>query len=137
MKRLFDPQPAGKTVISVRELGRTRRFVLDGREKWTLGHEIKESRKNKDIAPNTPDIPLRSEIASRKHGEFLCLDGQLYYVDRDNYNGTYYNGEKIKKGLNGSAIPVLLKDGDVLRIDAPDLNDPDSRHVIITVTIRD
>lgn len=128
MKKLFDSQSTGKVELSIRELGRTRRVVLDGKEKWTLGRKTPE---------NSPDIPLRSDIAGRGHGEFLFMDGLLFYVDRGNVNGTFHNGKKISKGLKGRAAPVLLSDGDILRIDCEDSDRPDSRNVNITVRIHD
>jgi CRP-like cAMP-binding protein len=48
----------------------------------------------------------RHSIASRVHAELRCEDNQLYLCDLNSSNGTFVNGERIKK--------VALKNGDML-----------------------
>lgn len=115
-----------KITLYVRELGRTKRFALEEREKWSLGRATPE---------NKPDIPLKSRIAGRFHGEFLLVDGQLFYIDRGSVNGTFHNGKKLSAGLRGRANPVLLSDGDVLQIDFENLDTSDADNVRIEVKI--
>lgn len=125
MNKPFDSSH-GKIILAVREFGRTRRIVLDAQERWRLGRATPENR---------PDIPLKSQIAGRAHGEFLLIDGQLFYVDKGSTNGTFLNGKKIAAGLKGRANPVLLNDGDALQIDG-DLEAPDPESVRIEIEMR-
>lgn len=63
----------------------------------------------------TPDIPLASKAASRRHGEFTtALDG-CTYLDCGSTNGTWLNGTLLR-----SHCPARLKNGDVLRIHGKD-----------------
>lgn len=116
----------GKITLHVREFGKMKRFVLDERERWSLGRATAE---------NKPDISLKSQIAGRSHGEFLLVDGQLFYIDKGSVNGTFHNGKKLAAGLRGRANPVLLSDGDVLQIDFDNLDTPDAENVRIEVRI--
>lgn len=126
MKKLFNRLPEKGIELVVQEAGKTRCYSLDNGEKWLLGRETPE---------NKPDIPLKSEIAGRRHGEFLRISDQLFFVDRGSINGTFYNGEKLKKGFRGRANLKLLNDGDVLRIDCgnPDMPDPRSVHIKVRI----
>ena len=63
-----------------------------------------------------PDIPLQAPYVSRNHGRFMMVDGLWFYCDADGTNGTYYNGKRIRTGINGRTSPILLRSGDVLRI---------------------
>lgn len=112
--------------LSIREFGRTRTFALEKQKKWILGRETLD---------NKPDIPIKSQIAGRVHGEFSFVDGFLFYIDKGSANGTFYNGEKIACGLNGRANPVLLQDGDILQISCitPDISEPESVQMKIDV----
>lgn len=123
-----DTEKTDIPILIIREYGKTRYFSLTNQDSWTLGRATPD---------NTPDIPLKSEIAGRKHGEFLLVNSQLFYVDRGSINGTCYNGKRIKKGLKGLANPILLNDGDVLLIDCGEPDASDSRRVSITIQIRD
>lgn len=99
-----------------------RQVALDYKNEWILGRKTPE---------NNPDIILSSPIAGRKHGKFIHIDDEWYYVDLGSINGTYYNGTKINAGINGNLKPKMLENGDILRIDADNLNAPDSRGVWI------
>lgn len=110
-------------MLVVIENGNVRNCLIDDKPEWTLGR----------VCPgNTPDIPLNSVIAGRKHGEFICIGGQWYYVDKGSINGTYYNGNKIKNSDKENI--VKLHSGDVLRIDSDNLLNPDERGVWILFT---
>ncbi|MGN0483647.1 MAG: FHA domain-containing protein [Lachnospiraceae bacterium] len=97
-------------------------YSLSEDKTWTFGRESAHSH---------PDISVQSKIVSRTHGEFESMDGEWFYVEKESKNGTYHNGKKIRKGLKKKVRPVLLSDGDILRIDSEDLNAPDSRGVRI------
>lgn len=102
-----------------------RNCSLDTKDKWTIGR----------ICPgNSPDIPLDSVIAGRKQGEFICVDEEWFFCDKGSVNGTYFNGKKIEKGINGNTKPVMLSNGDILRIDSNNLDAPDDRGVWIMFT---
>lgn len=117
-------QKSISTTLIILEEGQVRTVNLNSREHWTLGRESAET---------TPNIPLKSIIASRKHGEFFFIEDQLFYVDQGSYNGTFHNGKKITPGLGGRANPIMIDDGDVLRIDYEDLSTPDERGVWMQV----
>lgn len=110
----------GEVTLVILEEGRIRCCGLESRIHWTLGRVAEN---------NSPDIPLRSPIAGRKQGEFLFTDGNWYYCEKGSLNGTFHNGRKIERDLQGVFRPVLLKNGDVLRVDYSDLDTPDSRGV--------
>ena len=94
--------------LVVLEHGQVCCYSIGSRNRWTLGRSTER---------NAPDIPLTSPIVSRTHGEFVMIDGQWFYCDLGSRNGTLYNGAKIRRGLNGRVCPVMLENGDVLRID--------------------
>ncbi|MBI4853504.1 MAG: FHA domain-containing protein [Acidobacteria bacterium] len=48
----------------------------------------------------------RHSIASRIHAELRCEDNQLFICDLNSSNGTFVNGERIKK--------IALKNGDIM-----------------------
>ena len=108
METKFFQLPEGQTTLVVLEQGVVRGFVLDASARWSLGRESVDNR---------PEITLQSSVASRRHGEFIQVDDQWFYYDRGSLNGTVYNGKKIHGGMNGRARPVMLQNGDVLRID--------------------
>lgn len=115
---------SGATLV-ILEMEQIRSCALDVRMQWTIG---------RSCPGNSPDIPLQSPIAGRKHGELLCMDGQWFYVDGGSINGTFHNSKKVEKGLNGKKRPILLQNGDILRIDYSNLNTPDSRGVWMMFT---
>ena len=53
------------------------------------------------------DIFLPSEKVSRKHADIEFIEGKLYLKDLGSTNGTYLNGEKLRKGSLKS-----IKNGD-------------------------
>ena len=101
--------------LVVLEHGQVRHYKLEGKKQWTIG---------RTVTGNIPDIPLSSSIAGRIHGEIALVDNEWFYFDLGSINGTFYNGAKIKKGMNDRVCPVMLKSGDVLRIDNKSKTDP-------------
>ncbi|MBO5559096.1 FHA domain-containing protein [Ruminococcus sp.] len=79
------------------------------------------------------DIRIDSEIVSRIHGEFIFddSDGSYYYIDNNSYNGTFINGEKLAKYNERGSKAYKLSDGDIIRIDRDNLNDPHPEAVLI------
>ncbi len=93
---------------------------LTKQNKWSFGRETSLVH---------PDISVKSDIVSRDHGEFVCMEGQWFYIDHGGKNGTFINGKKISGGKGKRRYPVLLSDGDMLRVDYSDLSNPDRRGV--------
>lgn len=109
----------GATLVVI-ENGKVKNYLLMDKIKYTIG---------RCTFDNRPDITLFSKIAGRNHAEIINMGKDYFYVDKGSINGTYYNGKKIRKGLNGSVTPMLLRKGDVLRIDSDNLYNPDVRGV--------
>lgn len=86
-----------------------------------LKNDMTIGRENDD---HTADISLSSPIVSRSHGLFSFIDGDFYYTDTHSRNGTYLNGKRIPQVKGENSKPIRLKDGDILRIDRPTLDDP-------------
>ncbi len=101
------------------------KWMLTSKNRWTIGRQC---------PANYPDISLKSDIAGRKHGELIYVSNEWFFMDMGSINGTYYNGEKIRDRINGKIKPVLLNNGDILRIDADDLNNPDERGILMIFT---
>ena len=55
------------------------------------------------------DIVVPDRQVSRRHARLLPKEGSLVLEDLQSKNGTYHNGERV-------ALPVRLRDGDVLQI---------------------
>lgn len=106
--------------LVVLENGAVRSFPLEMLKEWKIG------RKNPDTEP---EISLEAKIVSRVHGKIINIDGDWYYVDLGSLNGTYYNSEKLSITGRGESDAVKLKNGDVLRIDSEDLDNPEERGV--------
>lgn len=121
----FIPKEYGTTLV-ILEDGKITAIAMDSKTSWSMGRAA---------SGNAVAIPLKSPIASRKHGMFLQLGDGWYYVDEpDNLNGTYYNGQKIPRANPGAKSRVRLHNGDVLRIDNEDLRQPDTRGVWMMFT---
>ena len=111
--------------LVVLEAGTVRSFPLEGKQVWKIGRKNPESES---------DIELESKIVSRKHGRIQSVDGAWYYIEEGSLNGTYYNGEKIKRNDKGEFDAVKLTNGDILRIDSDSLNHPEERGVLFLFT---
>lgn len=79
------------------------------------------------------DLRLDSCIVSRHHGEFIFddSDGSYYYIDNNSYNGTFINGRKLEPYNQRGSRAYKLTDGDIIRIDKSDLNDPHKEAVLM------
>ncbi len=78
----------------------------------------------RNVPGTMSDIKLHSEIVSRNHGDFIFVDGAYHYKDNNSLNGTFYNGKKLEKLNERGTRAVKLNDGDVLRIDRRQLDNP-------------
>ena len=114
------------TYYSVNEdPGNAQLYIYDRSGRITVHHLKDGETVGRDFEGATSAIRLDSPIVSRKHGEFLFLNGGYWYRDTGSLNGTYINGKRYGKnnpeGLSGRA----LKDGDVRRSDQ---ENPDFMH---------
>lgn len=115
----------GTTLVILEDMQITS-IAMDSQSSWTIGRAA---------AGNTVSIPLRSPIASRHHGMFMQFGEDWYYIDEpQNLNGTYYNSQKIPRPNPGTKSRVKLRNGDILRIDNDDLQNPDRRGVWMLFT---
>lgn len=94
-------------------------YPLEIKKRWEIGRYV---------PGNAKDIELKSMIVSRNHGTITCVDGKWYFTDSGSKNGTYYNG--IKTGSKA----LQLKNGDILRIDSADIENPEERGVWMLFT---
>lgn len=106
--------------LIVLEAGVVRSFPLEALREWQIGRETPDNEK---------DVPFTSKIVSRNHGKIMNIDGEWYYSDLGSMNGTYYNGAKLTITSRGESDAVKLKNGDILRIDSEDLENPEERGV--------
>ena len=114
--------------LVILEGSRARVCPLEQRERWMLGRDTPNS-----AVP--PDIPLTSGIVSRTHAWLEKIAGEWFFVDNpQNLNGTFHNGVKISHPKNGVRVPVLLENGDILRIDNSDLNNACDNGVLLLFT---
>lgn len=70
------------------------------------------------------DILIDSKIVSGKHGVFWQEKDRFFYKDTRSLNGTYINGQKLQLFDGNGSEPVLLHNGDILRIDRKTLDKP-------------
>ena len=120
-------QISGASLI-VLEDDQIRVLSLDTRPDWAIGRYDPEM-------PNTPDVLFTSRIVSREHGWIRNIDDQWFFVDNPkNLNGTFHNGVKIPRPKTGTKTPILLENGDVLRIDNEDLNHVSAQGVLMLFT---
>lgn len=111
--------------LVVLEGGAVRSFPLEMKNKWIIGRATPELQQ---------DIILESKIVSRQHGYIQNIDGEWYYIEQGSLNGTYYNGNRIPVGENKKSDAVKLKNGDILRIDSQDLENPETRGIWMMFT---
>lgn len=122
----YVPQEGANLIIL--ENDRVRVCSLDQGDFWSIGRYDPSS-------IDTPDILFHSMIVSRNHGSLEKKDGHWYYLDNsNNLNGTFHNGVKIPRPSSGSASPVLLESGDVLRVDNDDPEHVNAQGVIMLYT---
>lgn len=106
--------------LIILEDGAVRSIPLEMKNSWVIG------RRNPEI---NQSIVLESKIVSRQHGCIRNIDGEWYYIELGSLNGTYYNGEKIRVESKGESDAIKLKNGDVLRIDSENLENPEERGI--------
>lgn len=115
-----------------------RLVIMDGAQMWTCSLEQKQRWKLGRFDPNqpgTPDILLTSSTVSRTHGWLEKIDEEWFYIDNPgNLNGTFYNGTKIPRPRNGMKSPILLDNGDVLRIEGDGGGDAPNSGVLMYFT---
>lgn len=120
-------QTSGASLI-VLEDDQIRVLSLDTRPDWAIGRYDPEM-------PNTPDVLFTSRIVSREHGWIRNIDDQWFFVDNPkNLNGTFHNGVKVPRPKTGTKTPIMLENGDVLRIDNEDLNHVSAQGVLMLFT---
>lgn len=109
--------------------GKVTEYELEQKNRWLVGRPWPGN-----TPADTPDIPLYSQIAGRKQGEFAQMDGRWYYINRSKTNPTLYNNAPIEDGMGGRPNPVQLRNGDTLRVDFPESGKYDKRGVLILFT---
>lgn len=120
-------QTSGASLI-VLEDDQIRVLSLDTRPDWAIG-------RYDPGMPNTPDVLFTSKIVSREHGWIRNIDDQWFFVDNPkNLNGTFHNGVKVPRPKTGTKTPIMLENGDVLRIDNEDLNRVSAQGVLMLFT---
>lgn len=79
------------------------------------------------------DILVDSVIVGRRHGEFIYESGSnaFYYIDNNSLNGTYINGYKLQQYNARGSKAFRLNDGDIIRVDRKNLNQPHPEAVIM------
>lgn len=55
-------------------------------------------------------------------------------MESGSLNGTYYNGKKIAMNENSEYEAVKLSNGDILRVDSDNLENPEERGVLLIFT---
>lgn len=116
---MFDADDDGSSLI-VLEGGAVRTYRLEGRQRWTMGRRTPDAE---------PDIPVDSVIVSHEQGVFYRERGLWFYYDAGSLNGTWHNNAKVWLGHHAQSRPVLLRNGDVLRVDQKDAARSDPRGV--------
>ncbi len=120
-------QTSGASLI-VLEDDQIRVLSLDTRPDWAIGRYDPEM-------PNTPDVLFTSRIVSREHGWIRNIDDQWFFVyNPKNLNCTFHNGVKVPRPKTGIKTPIMLENGDVLRIDNEDLNHVSAQGVLMLFT---
>lgn len=84
----------------------------------------------------TCDVMLDSEVVSSRHGTFTYYNGEYYYTDGVNMNGTFINGVKIKKNGNTPSAAQKLRDGDILTIGINDISKEKTVYILFSTSTR-
>lgn len=66
---------------------------------------------------STNDIVIKSNIVSKFHGYFECINGLLYIYDNNSTNGIYINDIYYGADKTGEVKIHQLRDNDIIRID--------------------
>lgn len=87
---------------------------------------------------STCDILLSSELVSSVHGAFVFYNGEYYYIDdASNVNGTFINGEKVKKEPGKPSPAQKLRDGDILSIGLTNISKNKTVFILFSTTTGD
>ncbi len=116
----------GNATLVVLENNSIKNYSLRDKLQWTIGR-----------GRDNVDIFISSSIVARLHGQLINFDSEWFYTDNGSINGTYHNGRRIKNGINGSITPIILSEGDVLRIDSGNFENPDPRGVLMIFTMNE
>lgn len=117
--------PGAKLVIV--EHSRILCCALDNCQSWLLGRD------DPTKGDHDPDIPLASRLVSREHGWFRKLEHDWAFIENPkNLNGIFHNGKKRRKHPRGLKYPIMLSNGDTLRIDNSTLNHRDGVIILFT-----
>ena len=108
-------------------------FVLDAQLKPRIIKLKGHMTIGADYPGNDVDIRIMSDITSGRHGEFIYEDSDdsYYYIDNNSLNGTYINGKKLSPYNKRGSMAFRLSDGDILRIDRSNLNNPHRQSVLM------
>lgn len=77
------------------------------------------------------DIIVSSPIVSKSHGAFFKNKFGYSYRDCGSLNGTIYNGYRVQSLERKESKDILLKDGDVLKIEQQNSNSSNADSVLI------
>ena len=121
--RYYNPAAAREATLMIID-NRKKPVMMSLRGDMTLGREY---------ANATTDIRVYSEIAGRRHGEFVydSSTDDYYYIDNNSTNGTYINGYRLPAYNERGSQAYKLADGDIIRIDRSILNNPHPQAVLI------
>lgn len=123
----FIPRISGASLVLL-ENDQVRVVNLDTRQDWLIGRYDPNM-------PNVPDILFTSGIVSREHGWVRNVEDRWYFTDNPrNLNGTFHNGIKLPRPTDGTKHSVTLENGDILRIDNPNLNRGNAQGVLMLFT---
>ena len=81
------------------------------------------------------DVYLSSALVSSKHGVFTFYNGEYYYTDYINVNGTFINGVKIEKEPGRISSAYKLRDGDILTIGISDVSKENTVNIIFSTGV--
>ncbi len=121
--QVFIPKPVrGATLL-----------IIDNRKQPTMVSLQGSATMGKNYPESDRKIRLYSSIVSRRHGEFVYDQSEdaYYYLDNNSLNGTYVNGRKLESYNQRGSKAVRLSDGDILRIDRQNLDNPHEESVVI------
>lgn len=108
-------------------------YILDKRRQLLYYPLKKTVTIGREYEKSTCDIRVHSQITGRNHGEIRYneVEKQYYYIDHGSVNGTYINGQKMETCNPNGVCSVILRDGDVLRIDRSNIDEPHAESVLI------
>ena len=121
--QIFVPKPMRSATLMLIDR-RKQPLMLSLNGDATLGRAYPESTRN---------IRIHSSIVSREHGEFVYdnSDDAYYYIDNNSLNGTYINGQKLQTYNSRGSRAFRLSDGDIIRIDRNNLQQPHPEAVLM------